>query len=633
LDLEPQEVLLDKLAQEQEKKLGISEKKFEVPLPEDILRLVYFASLILFLTLFYRTFQLQMIQGEDLSALAQRNKFIIHQIKASRGVIYDKNLNQLVFNQPSFDLICHKNSLPQDSQERLTTIKEVAHILEEDPESLKNKIEESENPIIPISQNLSHQKLIVLETRIKELSGFEIENNTIRDYIEGETFAHLIGYTGKIRSSELQEEPEMYSITDYIGRDGIEKSYEYILRKNPGKLRIKRDALGNIISKEIIQFPEPGQNLVLWLDSELQGKIQESLEYKIREIGAKGGAVVALNPNTGGVMALVSLPSFDNNLFQKGANQEELQTLLEDPLNLNSLFNRVISGKYLTGSTIKPLIASAALEEEIISHKKIINCQGKIIVQDFWNPDKTWEYEDWQTHGWTDLKKAIAESCNVYFYTIGGGYKDQEGLGPTKIKEYLELFGWNEKAQIDLPGEVAGFIPDKEWKKTTWGKGWWDGDTYNLSIGQGFLGITPLEVANSFAVIANGGTLFQPQTVNRVVDGQKNTIQEIQPEIIRQNFINGKNLQIVREGMRQAVTGENSPHASAVILNSLPVAAAAKTGTAELGEDYYHNWVTVFAPYENPEIVLTVMIERVEGVQAAALPVAKEILEWYFTQP
>jgi len=346
------------------------------------------------------------------------------------------------------------------------------------------------------------------------------------------------------------------------------------------------------------------------------------------------------------VLALVSYPSVDNNLFSKGISPQEWKKINEDPST--PLFNRVISGTYLTGSTIKPLIASAALEEKIISpEKKINDDKGKILVQDYWNPEKIWEYEDWAIHGWTAMRKAIAESCNVYFYTIGGGYQDQEGLGPTRIKEYLELFGWNSKTGIDLPGEVEGFIPDPAWKKTYFenkeDQVWVDGDTYNLSIGQGYLKITPLEVATSFLPIVNGGKMFQPEVVKEIVDSEKNLVEEIKPKIIRDynppttlplaegerapNFIDPKNLQIVREGMREAVT-----YGSATVLNDLPVKVAAKTGTAELGGNYYHNWITVFAPYENPEIVLTIVIEKVKDVRVAALPVAREILNWYFTK-
>ncbi|PIX88527.1 MAG: hypothetical protein COZ30_00640 [Candidatus Nealsonbacteria bacterium CG_4_10_14_3_um_filter_36_16] len=209
-------------------------------------------------------------------------------------------------------------------------------------------------------------------------------------------------------------------------------------------------------------------------------------------------------------------------------------------------------------------------------------------------------------------------------------YGDQKGLGPTKIKEYLEKFGWNQKTGIDLPGEAEGFIPDKEWKKKTFPNdpGWWDGDTYNLSIGQGFLQITPLEVAASFVSIANGGKLLQPQVVKEIIDSKKNPIEEIKPKVIRENFIKPENLQIVREGMRQAVTSGSATG----WLDQLRVPAAAKTGTAELGKEFYNNWVTVFAPYEDPQIVLTIIIENVKGVQTAALPVAKAVLEWYFAR-
>ena len=642
-DIEPQEVLLDSLAQKREEDLGISEKKIEVPLSQKVLSTFYIVFLILILTLFAKTFQLQLLNGEKLSALAEENKFIIYSIQATRGVIYDKDGNQLVFNKPSFDLACInaeklrtclKLNFDSSLCPELKTLEEVSLIIKRDIGELKEEIEKSELPTVIFSKNLDHQTLILLEAKIasNELPGFQIERNFVRDYKEGPSFAHLIGYIGEINAEELKADPENYSIFDYVGRTGLEKSYEEILRKNSGKLRLEKDALGNIISKEIIQLPGPGKSISLWLDSDLQKKIEEELGKVLKNVGAQKAAAVALSPKTGGVLSLVSLPSFDNNLFQKGADPQILQDLLEDPSELKPFFNRVIAGKYLIGSTIKPLIASAALEEKIISPQKKINCQGGIIIPNPWDPSSPTIKKDWMTHGWTDMKKAIAESCNVYFYTIGGGFENQEGLGPTKIKEYLELFNWDEKTGIDLSGEVKGFIPDKEWKKKTWGQGWWDGDTYNLSIGQGYLKITPLEVATGFASIANGGKLFQPQVVQKIVDKEKNIIEEFKPKVIRENFIDPKNLQIVREGMREAVT-----YGSSVILNSLPVKAASKTGTAELGCDsygncYYHNWVTVFAPYDDPQIVLTIVIEDVKGVQAAALPVAKEVLEWYFTK-
>lgn len=635
-DIEPHEILLDDLSKKREEEGVVYQRRIEVPLLRRVLQLFLFFSILTIFLLFLKIFQLQIIEGDYFLAQADENKFIIHKIQAERGVIYDRNFKQLVFNLPSFRLICRKDYLPESATEKERVFREVSRVLEINYQELEQKIVNSDNPSILVAENLNHQTLIILETKIEDLPGFEIGQSLIRDYQEGHSFAHLMGYMGKIKSEELKADPEFYSILDYVGRAGIEKTFEGVLRKNPGKMKVERDALGNVISTEVIELPESGKSLVLWLDSDLQKKIKEELENKIQEIGAGGAIAVALDPNTGGVLSLVSLPSFDNNLFQKGADPKTLKELLEDPFELKPFFNRVIAGRYPTGSTIKPLIALAALEEKIISPNKRINCQGKIKVQDYWDPEKTWEYGD-RIHGWTDMRKAIAESCNVYFYQVGGGYKQQEGLGPTKIKEYLELFGWGQRTNIDLPGEAEGFIPDKDWKKEFWGQGWWDGDTYYLSIGQSYLLITPLEVVTSFLPIANGGKLLKPQVVQKIIDisaGEIKTANEIEPEIIRENFLSPQNIQVVREGMRQAVTGWNSPHASAVLLNSLPVTAAAKTGTAETPyEDIYHNWVTVFAPYENPQIVLTVMIENVEGVRAAALPVAKEILEWYFSPP
>ncbi len=642
-NIEPHEIFLDKLAQKKEEELGISEKKFEVPLSRNILRGFLIFALVLILFLLARTFQFQMIEGKTFRALSQKNKFTIQQISAQRGVIYDKRGNQLVWNKSSFDLVLDIGALPSSKEEKLNILKEVSEILKTSSffvqnggvsvEELIDKIEKSPTNEVLIAQDIPHQELILLETKIVgNLPGFKILNNQFREYKTGFGLAHLIGYTAKIKSDELKAAPQVYSAFDWVGRSGLEKSYEEVLRRNPGKLRLERDAKGNLISQEIISLPESGKSLVLWLDSELQLKIKEELEKILKLLGTHKGVGVALDPKTGGVLALVSLPDFDNNLFQNGAHSEKITALLED--EKEPLFNRVISGKYLTGSTIKPLIAAAALQEKIISPLKQIYSPGYIEVRHRYNPEIVYKFRDWAVHGWVDMRKAIAQSSNVYFYTIGGGYGEQNGLGPTKIKEYLELFGWGQTSGIDLPGEVAGFIPDIEWKKKVLGENWLDGDTYNLSIGQQYLQITPLEVVAAFTAIANGGKLLRPRVVHKIVDAANpsQVIKEIKPEIIRENFIKEENLQIIREGMRQAVTGLNSPLASAKVLNSLPVSSAAKTGTAQLGKDYYHNWVTVFAPYEDPQIVLTIMIENIKGVQAAALPVAKEVLNWYFTR-
>lgn len=638
-DIEPHEILLDSLAKRKEEEMDFPEQKIEVPLLRKILQGLFFFSVFLIFILLAKSFQLQVLQAKHFSELSLKNKFIVNKLEAARGVIYDQNLNQLVYNQPSFDLVFKKDEFPAIKEEEERILSEISEITGVSQEEIKKRMEK-ESSLVLISENVPHEQLIILEAKKKDLQGFEVKENMIRSYPEGEYFAHVIGYTGKIKSEEIAENPDTYSLLDYVGREGIEKTYEEFLKKNPGKVMIERDAKGNELSSQIAELPQSGNSLVLWLDAELQKKSKEVLEKRLSVINSKKAVVIAMDPNTGGILSMISLPSFDNNLFQKGGDSKALSNLLKDSSGLQPLLNRAIAGKYLTGSVIKPLIAAAVLEEEVISPEKKINCLGQIEIPNQWDPEMVTIKKDWEAHGPTDLRKALAESCSVYFYVVGGGYENQKGLGPTKIKEYLSLFGWDGLTGIDLPGEKKGFVPDQEWKKGYFSSKesqiWYDGDTYNLSIGQGYLQITPLEVAASMAAIANGGTLYQPQVVQKIVDGSAvnlKTVQEMDPKVIRENFIDPEILEIVREGMRHGVTGEGAPQASSLILNSLPVSVAAKTGTAQLGNDYYDTWITAFAPYENPKIVLTVLIEDVKGLsQLTVLPVAKDILEWYFTE-
>jgi penicillin-binding protein 2 len=621
-EIEPQEIFLDKLAQKKESEFGISEKKIEAPLPRRILKIIFISVFLLLFFLLTKTFQLQVLEGKEFLLKSQENLLRAQKIKPERGVIYDQNLNQLVWNKPSFDLIFNKRSLPYNEKIKGSVLEKVSQIIGIEIENLREKIEEDNSSEVLISENLDHQTLILLETKINQLSGFQIEKNTVRDYLRPSLLAHLLGYVGKVNREELSIFKN-YFITDYIGKTGLEKSYEKILRGEPGKIEIERDVLGRQLKEPEVKKATPGKSLILWLDFELQEKTSEALEKAIKNSKSRGGAAVAIDPKTGGVLALISWPEFDSNLFSQGISRTELEALQKDPLT--PLFNRAIAGQYPSGSTIKPLVAIAALQENIISPEKLIYDPGYIEVPNQYNPEKSYFFRDWKVHGWTDMRKAIAESCNVYFYTIGGGFGDQEGLGPSRIKKYLQLFGWGQESGINLPGEAMGLLPDPAWKKSTKNENWWDGDTYLFSIGQGDLLVTPLQVASAFVAIANGGKLLKPKLVKKIIDSS-GAETELQPEVIREDFVDPENIKVVKEGMREAVV-----YGSSRILNSLPVPAAAKTGTAQTAKkNYYHNWVTVIAPVNDPKIVLTVLIEEVPGLQAAALPAAKEILEWYF---
>jgi penicillin-binding protein 2 len=632
-EIEMEEIFLDNFLEKQKENLEIFDKRLEIPLTKQILYLFLFFSFLLIGVLWISCFRFQITKGEDYKILSEKNKFAVLKIQASRGVIYDRNLEQLVWNQSSFDLILDESQLPEEESEREEIIKEVSKIIGSDIE-----IES-----VLVAENLPYQTLISLEAEIEKFPGFFIKESSIRKYKDYYSLAHILGYMGKIKASELEECQEC-SILDFVGREGLENSYEKILREKKGKIQIERTAEGKEISREIVEYPDSGNSLILTLDLSLQEKIEQILTETLEEIGSQGGAAVALDPRQGNVLASVSLPSFDNNLFAQGIKLEELQKLNED--KRNPQVNRVISGLYPIGSTIKPLIGSAALEEGIIKETTQLYCPLDLCLENIYTKEKEC-FSDWKFHGLSKIKRAIAESINPFFYMIGGGYdrpgfadsrlpKHFKGLGIEKIKEYLKLFGLGEKTKIDLPGESRGRVPDQEWKENYFANQpraeqiWYLGDTYNLSIGQGYLLTTPLQIASAFSAIANGGVLYQPKIVDKIINSEKELVEERKSEIIRKDFINLANLEIIRQGMKQAVT---SPVGSAFRLNSLPVEVAAKTGTAQIGlENIYQNWITVFAPYDNPEIVLTIVIEKVEGMRITSQKVAQEVLEWYFDE-
>jgi len=525
-EIEFHEVLLDSLAQKKERELGLSEQKLEVLLPQRILQVIWLGFLALSLMLFGKTVQLQIFQGEALAQASENNQYAIRFIQAQRGVIYDKNMIQLVFNKPSFDLIVRPLDLPDDQFKREEIFKNIAQITGQDYRELSEKINVSSLAELVVAENLDYQTLILFEARSHEFPGFETKNNTVREYVSGPVFSHLLGYQRKTGEKK-----------------GLEKYYDDILSAQPGELQVKRDVFGNPLSKEVIVQPSSGQSLVLYLDSELQRKLTETTGTIIKSVGAKSGAAVVLDPKTGGVLAMASFPTFDNNLFSQGMTQDQWEKI--DTNRQNPLFNRVISGiGYPTGSTIKPLMGLAALEEGVIKPDTQIYSPLEICVQNPWFPGKQDCYADWKYHGTSDLRRAIAESVNTFFYQIGGGYQKFIGLGATKIKKWLQAFNWGSKTGIDLPEEGEGILPNLE-------DDWRLGDTYHLSIGQGSFSITPLQVAAAYEAIANGGIIFQPQVVSEIIDSEKKIIQKIEPKILREISAGDDNFKVVREGMRQ----------------------------------------------------------------------------------
>lgn len=335
------------------------------------------------------------------------------------------------------------------------------------------------------------------------------------------------------------------------------------------------------------------------------------------------------------MLALVTLPSYDDNLFARGISAEDYKRLIEDPEH--PLVNHAIGGQYPPGSTIKPLLAAAALEEGVISPHTRLTCQGTLWLPNKYFPDDpelAQPFYCWlkSGHGSLNVVQALAYSCDIFFYKLGGGFKDFEGLGLERLTEYAERFGLGQPTGIDLTGETKGLVPTAKWKRINYGENWTTGDTYNISIGQGFILVTPLQLVNATAAIANRGTLYRPQIVYEVRTADGRLVRSFQPEVIRQVGISPQNLEIVRQGLRGAVAWGTARRAD------LPgVAVAGKTGTAQFlgprdkkGNLPTHAWFTAFAPYENPEVALVVFVAGGGEGSSTAVPIAAQILRYYF---
>lgn len=565
-----------------------------------------------------RVFYLNVIKGSYYQEVAQGNRIRSIAIKAPRGKIMDRFGDVLVNNIPSVDLVIVPADLPPDKNEEKRITTDLAGIFNINEEEIIGKIESvdkaSVSPLL-LKENISQDELLIFTERSHEFPGVATEKTAVRDYASGLIFSHILGYVGKIEKKELDEKPG-YFLTDYIGKQGIEKSHEENLKGLNGAIQAEVDSFGNVKKELGIINPVEGDNLILSIDSGLQKKIFDELGSILEKTETKTAAAVAINPKNGEVLALVSLPGFDNNLFTNGISGQDYSTIINDPDK--PLFNRVISGEYPPGSTLKPAIAVAGLSEGVITGQISINDTGAINIGNY-------HFGDWRVHGTVDVRKAIAESCDVFFYSVGGGYGNIQGLGMSRMKKYENLFGLGEKTGIDIPGEKNGFIPDEKWKLERFGEKWFTGNSYHASIGQGYITTTPLQLANYIAAIANGGTLYKPYLVSQI---KKNNgeIKDNNPTIVNKDFVSPDILKIVQEGMRQTITS-----GTAQSLNDLPVAVAGKTGTAQFGsEDKTHAWFVSYAPFENPEIVMVILVEGGGEGHSSAVPVTKNVYQWYF---
>ncbi len=593
--------------------------RMEKPLERRWFTILWWMIICVVLVLGGRIFFLSILHGSYYREIARGNSVRSVVISAPRGRILDKYEKSLVNNVPSVDAAIVPADLPVDSALKNRLTQSLAKALSLNEEDVVAKIESEEpksvTPLL-IKENISQEEYLTLSELSSDFPGIVLNRTAIRDYVDSKIFSHIVGYEGKIEKKEIEENPD-YLLTDYIGKQGIEKSYEKELRGAHGALQIEVNSKGESMRRVGIINPVPGNDLFLSIDGDLQRTLYVNLENILKDTDTRTASAVAINPKNGGILALVNLPSYDNNLFANNISSSQYSEMINDPDK--PLFNRAVAGEYAPGSTIKPAIATAALSEGTITQSTIIDgLGGTLRVGSF-------SFGDWKAHGPSDVRTAIAESNDIFFYTIGGGYGPVEGLGMSRMKKYYNLFGFGSLTGIDIGGEADGFIPDEQWKMNKLGEKWYIGNSYHASIGQGYVTATPLQIANYVAAIANGGTLYVPHLVEKIKDNSGN-VRQINPQIIRQDFVSPSILKVVQEGMRKTITD-----GTAQTLKDLPLEVAGKTGTAQFGnEDKTHAWFVSYAPYNDPQIALVVLVEGGGEGHSSAVPVTKDVYKWYF---
>lgn len=597
------------------------EHRLETPVSSRFMGWLWAGIIILLVFFFGRSFYLTSFKGDYFKALAKQNYIKEEWQRSRRGIIYSSNLTPLVSNISSFNLVVIPAELPRDHTKQELIIRFLQNTFRKDRREiieLFDNINRFSSRPVPLFTNLSREELLLFQSQGEQLEGLKLEENFKREYPNGDAFSHVLGYTGLVSAEDLNKNPD-YLLTDLVGKDGLEFTYEDVLKGKHGKVEIETSSVGEeegIISST---SAEPGKNLILFLDADLQEKLTEVMGNSLKSLGLKKGAAVAIDPRSGGILALQSFPLYDNNIFSERLSFEDFEKLFKDPSQ--PLFNRAIAGLYPPGSTIKPFMGTAGLEEGVVDENTTVNVTGSITVAGQ-------QFNDWRAHGIVNITRAIAVSSNVFFYTLGGGYGDIDGLGPYRIKDYLSRFGLDAIFGIDLPGEQPGLIPDPKWKDEVLGENWFIGDTYNTSIGQGYVLVTPLGLATALSAITNNGTLIQPRIVKAVADQDLKNVEPTSLNIIGENIASTETLDLIREGMREVILD-----GSGRALQSLPVTSAGKTGTAQSVEGQQaHAWFTVFAPYENPEIVLVIVVENGGGGTSVSVPIANEVLNWYFNR-
>lgn len=574
----------------------------ELPLSRQTFILMLFLILFSGAAVILRTAFLNVLRSDFYQARSSLNVGKEVYEPAPRGLIYDRFGEVLAENIPAFSVAVKPSDLFKKSNANNLNI--LSGVLEVDKKEIENHLKDfnfENNSLIMIARNVDPQKIIQLKAL--NLNGVEVVSDFKRFYINGEIFSQIIGYTGAGKINEV------------VGKIGLEAFYDKSLKGRDGEMVFYRDAKGNVIGEKILEAAENGQNLYITIDGGLQKYFYKRLSTALKELNRKVGVGIAVNPKNGEILSLVVLPSFDNNVFSESGNSEARINLLNS--SDGRLFNRAISGLYTPGSTVKPMEALAALKEGLITPQTQVFSAGFIEIPNPYNPSSPSRFLDWKPHGWVDLYSALARSSNIYFYAVGGGLGDIKGLGIEKLKKYWEYFGFGKKTGIDLIGESDGFLPDANEKEKRKNDIWRIGDTYNVSIGQGDLLVTPIQLVSQIASFANGGKFYKPHLL-------KDTSSEI---LIDYSDLKDY-LEEIKIGMEDVV---QKSYGTANMLSTLPIKTAGKTGSSQISNNTATNAFFVgYMPADDPEIAILVLIENAREGSLNAVPVAKDVLGWYY---
>ncbi len=565
-----------------------------------------------------------MVEGEELQERSDHNRLRLQDLPPWRGMIMDRNGQVLVANRPSYDLVV----VMEDVTDIPLLARRLGKLLHLEAKNVQAQLEAARTSglaQVRVKGDLSWDEMALVETFQPEMPGALIQVQPKREYRQKGRACHVLGYLGEITESQMKSGRfPNYKMGDALGKCGIEAAWEKYLRGQRGYRRIEVDAYGRELGQLDRQFPTPGGNVVLTLDSRLQQEAEDCL-------AGKAGAIVALDPRSGKILAMASSPTYSPEAFERGLTSYEWQTLSKR--KDHPLENRVIKGQYPPGSTFKIVMATAALEEKVVTPSTTFDCTGTM-------PFGQHEFHCWRKggHGTVNLHRALVESCDIYFYQVG------RRLGIDRIAKWSKLFGLGSPTGLHLDREMPGLVGSPAWKLARFHKPWHEGDTLSVAIGQGYNLATPLQMAQVVEAIANGGRIYEPRLVEKVDSPAGEVIFQPAPVLKSQMHISPGTLDQVRKGLSGVVNEERGTGRGAQIPG---LEVAGKTGTAQIvtlekekrerdrrGKTSYHYenhaWFVAFAPVEDPEIAVAVLVEHGGGGGAVAAPLARRIIAAYF---